>query len=168
MNVIELPADMFHYGVHDELDPRFIVLHATAGTDSRKWLTTTSRPPVSIHRLIRRDGYIYKIVPDNRQAWHVGRGMMFPALGGRHVSGNVVCLGIELENLNDGKQAYTAEQYNATAEQIVTWRRSFGYLPVLGHAAVDYRKSDPRAFDWYRLESLVVRFTESMAVGSNG
>jgi N-acetyl-anhydromuramyl-L-alanine amidase AmpD len=93
---------------------------------------------------------------------------MLPGPHGGVINANAVCLGIELENLNDGKQTYTPEQYDETARQIVEWRHAFGYIPVVGHAALDHRKSDPRGWNWQRLESLVVRLTASMAARNNG
>jgi N-acetyl-anhydromuramyl-L-alanine amidase AmpD len=152
---VEHRADMLHYGVHDLLTPRLIVIHATAGTDSKAWLTTTSLPPVSAHVLIIRTGTVYRMVPDSRQAWHVGKGILFPGPGGTLINANAVALGVELENLNDGAQAYTAEQYDQVARLVRFWRSQHGYLPVVSHALLDARKTDPAGFNWFRMERLV-------------
>src|SRR3569832_590174 len=145
--VTDLPAKSDHHGDLTGLRPRFIVLHATGGTDSRDWLTRTSDPPVSVHRLISREGVIYKILPDEAVAWHVGRSIMFPDGKGSHTNLNNLALGIELENLNNGKQDYTAEQMDKTTRQILEWYGAYGYLPILSHASVDNRKTDPAGFN---------------------
>ncbi len=64
LNIVDKRADSEHYGVYDVLSPKYIVIHATGGVDSVAWLTTRSTPPVSSHRLISRNGTIYKLVPD--------------------------------------------------------------------------------------------------------
>lgn len=157
LDIIDAPADMFHYAPALTLTPMWIVLHATAGTNSLDWLTTTSDPPVSVHRLIDRMGRIFKIVPDDRQAWHVGKAILLPGPLKALTNPNSICLGIELENLNDGTQDYPQEQVDATARQITEWWGAYGYLPVVSHAALDVRKSDPYRFPWPRLAHSLFR-----------
>lgn len=157
LDIVDLPADRGHYsdGVH--LVPRRIVLHATAGKDSRAWLSRTSNPPVSVHRLIRRDGRIYKIVADEHVAYHVGFATLFPYPGRGLTSANYTSLGIELENDNTSKEGYTAAQVASAVLQVVEWFGKFGYLPVVSHADLDSRKSDPHGFDWQGFYLLVAR-----------
>lgn len=149
LNVTTQHADDKHYG-GQRLPPKMIVLHATGGTNSLPWLTTTSPAsnPVSVHRLIGKDGTITKIVEDNETAWHAGYGIV-GALGPSKVPNiNTVSLGIELENLNDGKDPYPAVQVERCAAQIAEWWGMYGFLPVLAHAAIDPRKNDPLGFSW--------------------
>jgi N-acetyl-anhydromuramyl-L-alanine amidase AmpD len=152
---IQLPADFRHYGVDAVLHPRLIIVHATAGRDSRGWLSTDSHPPVSTHVLIAREGLVYRIVPDSRVAWHAGRSIMFPGPHGMLTNVNNIALGLELENANDGTQAYTTQQYEQAARCIGRWYSKFGYLPLLSHAALDSRKTDPAGFEWLKLARLV-------------
>src|SRR5690349_9431690 len=72
LQITDHPADAAHAGGLARLGYRFIAIHATGGVDSLNWLSTTSAPPVSIHRLISKDGRIYKIVPDGTAAYHAG------------------------------------------------------------------------------------------------
>ncbi len=148
--IVDLPADDAHHGGR-RLAPRFIILHATGGTDSRAWLTTTSprSNPVSIHRLIMKDGTTYKMVPDDEQAWHAGHGVIGPIrpndAGLPNL--NMCSLGIELENLNNGRDPYPEVQIAAAVAQCVEWIGVYGNLPILSHADVDTRKSDPKGLD---------------------
>lgn len=143
LHVIDLPADAAHTGMSRALDTiKAIILHSTEGSDSRAWLSTTSNPPVSIHRLIRRaEGEHYKILPDSRVAWHAGSGKW-----GNYAL-NDVSLGWELER--QGNQGYTEYQMSeVTALTVEAWGR-YGFLPVMGHGQVDpWRRSDPVRFDW--------------------
>lgn len=141
--VTDLPANAGHTGALRTVDKiRAIILHSTEGSDSRAWLSTTSQPPVSIHRLIRRgQGEHYKILPDTRVAWHVGGGKL-----GNYAL-NDVTLGIELER--QGAQGYTEYQMDEAAALIVEWWGLYGFLPVIGHGQVDpWRRSDPVNFSW--------------------
>jgi N-acetyl-anhydromuramyl-L-alanine amidase AmpD len=78
--IIDVPADDQHHG-GVRWSPKLIFLHASGGTSSLKWLTVDSPPtnPVSSHRLITKPGTIFKLVPDDENAWTQGYGV----LGGR-------------------------------------------------------------------------------------
>lgn len=148
LDIIDKPAEMHHYDAITAPLWRRIVLHATAGTNSLDWLTRTSSPPVSVHRLIARDGTIYKIVDDRFVAFHVGFATLFPYAGRGLINANYTSLGIELENLNDGKQDYSPKQLTALLGQVLEWYGAYGYLPMVSHSDLDPRKSDPRNFPW--------------------
>ncbi|HEX6293422.1 MAG TPA: N-acetylmuramoyl-L-alanine amidase [Herpetosiphonaceae bacterium] len=129
------------YGV---LTPRLIVIHATAGTDSREWLVENPEG-LSIHRLIQKDGTIYKMADDLVSCGHVGRSALW---GNRWL--NKIALGIELENRNNGRDPYPTAQVEACAAQVVEWLGRFGPLPVVGHYQVDtLGKTDPKGFPWW-------------------
>jgi N-acetyl-anhydromuramyl-L-alanine amidase AmpD len=144
----DLPANSGHLtpGI---LVPKVIILHATAGSDSREWLTTNPRSVVSIHRLIMKDGLIYKIAENREICNHVGFSQI-----GRRRNLNPIALGIEFENLNDGKDPYPMLQLDAGAAQVVEWWGQYGFLPMLPHSMVDApetsggTKTDPRGFPW--------------------
>lgn len=143
LKVIDLPADAVHTGAIRSLDKiKAIILHSTEGVDSRSWLSSTSKPPVSIHRLIRRaEGEHYKILPDTRVAWHAGSGKW-----GNYAL-NDVTLGWELEREKD--QTYTEYQINEVAALTAEAWGLYGFIPVMGHGQVDpWRRSDPVNFDW--------------------
>src|SRR3954463_11295279 len=89
-----------------------MVIHATAGSarSALGWLTTPlSR--VSAHYLIDKGGHIYQLGPDDRAAWHAGR-----AAWHGETAINDISIGIELENANDGRDAYPPEQLDALLE----------------------------------------------------
>jgi N-acetyl-anhydromuramyl-L-alanine amidase AmpD len=79
-----------------------IIAHNTVGTDSRAYLSRGGDKPdgsdrmVSIHSLIRKDGILYRYVPDERGANHAGYGKM-PA-GFPRLNPNRTTIGFELEN----------------------------------------------------------------------
>ncbi len=153
LQIVDAPASPDHFGGRRIWPPRFVVLHATGGTNSLQWLRSTSplSNPVSVHRLITKEGTIYKIVGDDDTAWHAGYGLVGTINPDAAPNLNAYALGIELENLNDGQDPYPPVQLAACATQIAEWWGSYGFLPVLGHAQVDGRKTDPQGFDWTAL-----------------
>lgn len=131
---------------------RAIVLHHTAGTNSLNWLTKNPSQ-LSIHALITKTGTIYRMVPDQRAANHVG----FSNLGayarqdGDPDNANQPTLGIEIENLGNGSDPYTDEQYWSVGWQICQWWNAHGDLCVITHELIDTAgKRDPYNFDIIR------------------
>lgn len=140
--------------------PLYIILHHTGGTDSRLWLSTTSVPAVSCHRLISRTGLIYKVVADEDTAYCNGFGVTGPIdpdgndPAGVPIAMNECTLSIEFENLGNG-QPYPDVQLLAGAKQIVEWHGKYGMLPILAHGHIDANKNDPAYFPWNKLYSMV-------------
>jgi N-acetylmuramoyl-L-alanine amidase len=118
-----------------------IVLHHTGGTDSRLWLS--GGHSVSIHKLFSKDGTIWKIVPERFRAWHAGQSEW----AGRS-DFNDFSLGYEIENLGDGRDPYTYEQYESVASSIA-YDCSAYHIPdfwVVDHKTIALprgRKTDP-------------------------
>jgi hypothetical protein len=135
---------------------RLIVIHATAGTNSLGWLTSSpsNTGRVSAHALITKRGEIYRIVPDELAANHCGYSRV--TLGGKSYTGtsrpniNQVSLGVELENRNDAKDPYPAEQIAALGWLLADWQRQHGAdLPLYFHRDIDTRgKTDPAGLSW--------------------
>ena len=148
LSIVDLPAAANHKGGARTFPPRFIFLHHTGGTDSRDWLTRTSVPPVSCHRLIWPAGTIFKLMSDADRSWTQGNGVM--GVYGPHGNPdlNDVGLSIELENRGTGTDPYPDAQVYACALQVHEWWGLYGYLPVLAHYDVDPAKNDPRGFPW--------------------
>jgi N-acetyl-anhydromuramyl-L-alanine amidase AmpD len=172
LTVTTVHADAAHFGGTPQ-GWDFITVHATGGTNSLGWLTTDSpttgpnRNPVSVHRLIAKDGTIYKIVEDTDEAWHAGFGVAGPVGPNSAINFNQKSLGIELENLNDGKDLYPAPQLDACAAQIVEWWGKYGWLCVVGHNMVDTRKNDPQGLDWNDLNRRIFsKFSSSLYAAS--
>lgn len=157
-------ADMAHRGGTRALPPRFVVLHATAGTNSLAWLTTDPASAVSAHFLIDRAGGVRRLVPDDGIAWHAGPAVLYPYAPYRAVNVNDVSIGIELENTNTGVQSYPVSQRQALANLIARLEGKYGHLPVIGHWQIQKNKSDPVAFPWddYRARLKLLRLTPSL------
>jgi N-acetyl-anhydromuramyl-L-alanine amidase AmpD len=130
-----------------------IVLHATVlGTLDeaiRHFADPQSR--VSAHYTLDRDGTIACHVPEYMRAWHAGQSRM---ADGR-ASVNDFSVGIELVNLNDGRDPFPESQVKAlrTLLKDIAVRHPIKHI-VPHHACADPpgRKSDPAGFDlsWIR------------------
>lgn len=134
--------------IYDErplgVKPEAILLHHTGGTNSLRYLSTYHANPVSIHKLVPKlmpDGKPghYQIVPDTHRAWHAGHSV--PDWGD-------FSIGIEIENLGNGRDPYTEAQYETVA-QIVAYNCSLYHIKdwwVKCHkdiAVPEGRKTDP-------------------------
>lgn len=110
---------------------------------------------VSAHFTIGRDGSIVQNVSTFDRAWHAG--VSTDASGRSNL--NHYSIGIELVNLNDGKQEYPEEQLMALCGIIAEMKRRFPIKQIVSHEYIadpNGRKSDPKAFPWERLKYLNV------------
>jgi N-acetyl-anhydromuramyl-L-alanine amidase AmpD len=136
---------------------RMVVLHSTAarGKGDFNYLRRGGEPgrQVSIHYYIAKDGTVSQMVPDKDIAWQAGKSRW--KVDGQMVEGSVnpISLGIELENLNNGKDPYPEAQYQATlwlVKQLVT-KYNIPRSQVVRHLDISPgRKNDPRGFPWER------------------
>ncbi len=159
LDIIDVPADDRHQGGLGINVPTVIVLHATIGRDSLRWLTSDPASDVSAHRLIDRDGRIMKLVEDEQCAHHIGRGYQCFNPQKSLSNPNRWSLGIELENLGIWSEPFTDMQVKSAALQCNEWWGVFGYLPIVGHWALDRQKTDPAGFPWERFMDLVMRYS---------
>lgn len=141
-------------GAATEIDT--VVLHSTVTPTleaTTKWFASTESK-VSAHFTIGRDGSIVQHVSTFERAWHAG--VSRDAIGRENL--NHFSIGIELVNLNDGKDPYPVSQTEALGFLLVSLKRRFPELRSLTtHAYVAQppgRKSDPLGFPWPRLEGL--------------
>jgi N-acetylmuramoyl-L-alanine amidase len=139
----------------------FLVLHYTVGNfdSSLATLTKPSSRAVSSHYLVRDDPVrTYRLVDENRRAWHAG-----PSYWRGHNNLNASSIGIEIVNPGwvkdpDGTQRYipySEAQINevvALCKEIVA-RHSIRPDRIIGHADIaPGRKQDPGPlFPWKRL-----------------
>lgn len=156
-NVVDITGQTdpsVHGGRMAKGDPKGIVLHHTGsrGEDGDIWWLSHAHPnPVSINQLIKRDGTIVQIVPNDGIAWHAGTSV----LNGR-ADCNSWCIGIEICNAGDGTELYTDAQYEAVA-QTIAYNCVVYRIPdrnVSSHARVALppgRKNDPINWDWLRM-----------------
>ncbi len=161
--VIGLPDTKFlpspNWGVRslgDKIDT--LVIHSTVintleGTERAFWDDKERR--VSAHYVVDRDGTTVQMVDERRTAWHAG----VSELEGR-TGVNDFSVGIELVNLNDGKDPYPEAQYQAV-QRILQDLRTRWNIPdehIVSHAAIARpvgRKSDPLGFDFEKLKSML-------------
>ena len=132
-----------------------VVLHSTV-TPTLEATTRWFQNPqsqVSSHFTIGRDGSIVQNVSTFSRAWHAG--VSKDMLGREKV--NAFSIGIELVNLNDGKDPYPPEQVLVTKFLISHLKKRFPLQYITSHEYVAQpfgRKSDPRAFPWPDLSDL--------------
>jgi N-acetyl-anhydromuramyl-L-alanine amidase AmpD len=133
-----------------------IVLHATVEPTTEgtiKIFLDTARQ-VSAHFVVGKDGRIVQMVPLEKRAWHAGVSVFD---GVKRV--NDYSIGIEIVNLNDGKDPYTDAQYRAVAD-IIRFVRMHYTVPdarIVSHAQIALppgRKSDPLGLDFDRVRAL--------------
>ncbi|HKJ73168.1 MAG TPA: N-acetylmuramoyl-L-alanine amidase [Alphaproteobacteria bacterium] len=137
--------------------PDMLVLHYTGMRTGREALDRLcdSSAKVSAHYMIEEDGTLYRLVPEDRRAWHAG---VASWQGEADVNGRSI--GIELVNPGHefGYRAFTEPQMqmlDTLAGDIVA-RYRIPPSRVVGHSDVaPLRKQDPgELFDWPRLARL--------------
>lgn len=164
-----------------EVPPEYIMLHFTSNVvadrenpyDLDAVRSIFIENGVSIHYLIDRDGTIYGYVPENRVAWHAGKGSY--ADDDRLTDNmNHYAIGIELMAMGsqeDMAKYLTAEEYDGLDRSLIGYTEAqyaalrvllpdicarygipYDRAHIIGHE--DYRpsKSDPgELFDWERI-----------------
>ncbi len=142
-----------------------IVMHATGGVKTGDLWTLSGRDRrhlVSCHYYITKLGEIYQLVQDKDVAWHAGVSFW----QGEHDC-NRFSIGVELENLNNGKDPYPQPQLDA-AIWLVRNKVQQYKVPrsrLVKHAQIAQppgRKTDPRGFPW---ESFVAQVYTNIAPG---
>ncbi len=140
---------------------RMVVIHATAGRapGDLNWLRQggDEHRPVSVHYYIGRDGRVVQLVKEEDIAWHAGTSVW--AVDGRVMQHcNRFSIGIELENLNTGRDPYPEAQYAAALEltRDLVRRHNVPRGQLVRHLDIaPGRKTDPAGFPWERFVSEV-------------
>ena len=135
---------------------QYIVLHYTE-TDFAKSLNILTRGPVSSHYLVDANPpRIYRLVPEDRRAWHAGKSYW---QGQRGL--NAASIGIEI--VNDGNRGHLEgpfapwdpAQIDAVVALVKDLAARHGVQPhhIVGHSDIaPQRKQDPGAtFPWQQL-----------------
>ena len=130
-----------------------IVIHSTVIPTLERTTVAFQRPEsqVSAHFSIGKDGSIVQNVSTFDRAWHAG--VSVDPHGRQNL--NHFSIGIELVNLNDGKDPYPATQLDALKAIIEVMKRRFPIKQLVSHEyiATPYgRKNDPKAFPWDELK----------------
>jgi|GEM_PF-805822 len=129
-----------------------VVVHSTVDPtlESVARYFNTSKSQVSSHYIIGRDGSIIQCVSTFYRAWHAGRSRDF--LGRNDL--NNFSVGIELVNLDDGKDPYPQPQIDALRTLILALEYRFPLKYITSHAYIAIprgRKIDPAGFPWDKL-----------------
>ncbi len=131
-----------------------LVLHYTGMTDAEAALAQLRDPAaeVSAHYLIDEAGVVYRLVDEDRRAWHAG----FSCWAGE-IDVNSCSIGVELANPGHGLgyRDFPAAQMSSLIELAggIVARHAIPAYRVLGHADIaPHRKADPgERFDWRAL-----------------
>lgn len=130
-----------------------IVVHSTVIPTLEKTTVAFQRTEsqVSAHFTIGKDGSIVQNVSTFDRAWHAG--VSKDAEGHTNLNNNSI--GIELVNLNDGKDPYPEAQLMALCGIIAEMRRRYPIRQIVSHEFIAQppgRKNDPANFPWERLK----------------
>ena len=129
---------------------KYIIIHYTETKDLNDALEILCNPnkKVSSHFVIDLDGKIFRLVDENKNAWHAG-----VSFWKKDKYLNDISLGIEI--VNDGKKKFTAIQIKNLVLLLQKLVKDFGVnnQNILGHSDVaPKRKIDPGIFfPWEKL-----------------
>ncbi|WP_395712513.1 N-acetylmuramoyl-L-alanine amidase [Reyranella sp.] len=153
MHVIDLPSPN-HAARPADADIDILVLHYTELPldESLAILRDDARAQrVSAHYVLDLDGTLYRLVPEDRVAWHAGRSYW----RGRDAL-NATSIGIEIVNLHGDLHDYPSRQIAALIElcrDVIARHPAIVPHNVVGHSDIaPRRKVDPgRRFPWATL-----------------
>jgi N-acetylmuramoyl-L-alanine amidase len=130
--------------------PDMVMLHYTAMATAEAALERLRDPEaeVSAHYLIAEDGRLWRLVPEDRRAWHAG-------VAGWGAADDLNSRSIGIELANSGAMPFTEPQMARLEALLGGILARHGIAPerVLGHqCTAPLRKIDPGPrFDWRRL-----------------
>jgi len=133
-----------------------IVLHATVLNTIEEVIEKFADPHsrVSAHYTIDRDGTLVCHVPERLRAWHAGESKMKDGRKGV----NDFSIGIELVNLNDGKDPFPDAQIRALRQLLTAIVARHPIRHIVTHyecADPPGRKSDPAGFQKSWIEGML-------------
>ena len=132
-----------------------VVVHSTVvpTLENTTRLFYDTKSQVSAHFTIGRDGSVIQNVSTFERAWQAGVSM--DAFGRKNV--NDFSVGIEIVNLNDGKDPYPDAQVQMVGFVIHEMMRRFPIKQIVSHEFIALprgRKNDPKNFPWEKLKWL--------------
>lgn len=142
MEIIDRPSPNFD-ARRGGTQPSLIILHFTGGKSAEYALNIltdgTRENRVSAHYMIDEEGRVYRLVDEDKRAWHAG------VSSWRDIEDvNSASIGIELSNRD--RNPYTKEQLLALSELCDGIRRRHGIAAhnIIGHSDIaPERKNDP-------------------------
>ena len=148
-----------------------LVLHYTGMDSAEAALARLCDPAAGVgaHYVVDEDGAVYRLVPEERRAWHAGDSW-WRGRGGI----NAVSIGIEIVNPGHeiGYRPFPAAQMAAVEALCrgVVARHPIPPRHVLGHADVaPSRRADPgELFDWARLAAAGVGLWPEKSAAAGG
>jgi N-acetylmuramoyl-L-alanine amidase len=150
-DIIDCPSPNF-----DERDQpvSIAVLHYTGMTDAASAIARLRDPEarVSCHYLVAEDGQVFRMVAEDKRAWHAGQSYW----RGIH-NVNAASVGIEIVNPGHelGYRPFTEQQMEALVPLLaaIVDRHQIPRANVVGHSDIaPARKQDPgELFDWAML-----------------
>lgn len=144
--------------------PRWIVLHDTEGSLAATYQWFMKPDSVSAHVVVDKDGTAYRVVADDRVAWHCGWSLLpgYNYCDGKGApptpNANLVTLGVEIvADAYPTPAVYSDAQIEAVRQVVSNWMARYN-IPlehVVCHKDIDAynRRSDPRNWDHGRLVS---------------
>ena len=169
-----LKFDDSYQSVGQDSRVQFIVLHYTSSDLPRSLYLLTEKEVSSHYLIAEQPATIYRLVDENRRAWHAGNSQW----NGRTWL-NSSSIGIEMVNQGytdtaQGRvwQAWSPEQVDALVLLLKDIMQRHGLTAdhIVGHSDIaPQRKVDPGpAFPWHRLaEEGLIRWPEPQAVATH-
>lgn len=150
LKVKDLPSPNFSQRP-PEMEVDVLVLHYTGMRTGREALSRLcdAKTQVSSHYVVEEDGQIFRLVPEDKQAWHAG----ISCWNGKAAL-NENSIGIEIVNPGHeyGYRPFPQVQMDAVLEltKNITSRYNIAPHNVVGHSDIaPMRKQDPgELFDW--------------------
>ena len=151
MRIVEAPSPNFDART---APPEILVLHYTGMPTGEAALARLRDPQarVSSHYMVEEDGRIFRLVAEERRAWHAGVSFW---KGARNLNG--VSIGVEIVNPGHefGYRAFPDAQVAAAIDLVadIRTRWTIDDSRIVGHSDVaPERKDDPgELFPWKRL-----------------
>lgn len=151
MNLIEAPSPNFDPRT---VTPSIVVLHYTGMKTGEEAIARLRDPEarVSSHYVVEEDGRVFRLVPEERRAWHAGASFW---RGRRNINGDSI--GIEIVNPGHewGYRPFPDAQVAAVIELLadIRTRWTIEDRDIVGHSDVaPARKEDPgELFPWKQL-----------------
>jgi len=151
MNLIEAPSPNFDPRT---VTPSILVLHYTGMKTGEEAIARLRDPEarVSSHYVVEEDGRVFRLVPEERRAWHAGASFW---RGRRNINGDSI--GIEIVNPGHewGYRPFPDAQVAALIELLadIRTRWTIEDRDIVGHSDVaPARKEDPgELFPWKQL-----------------